>query len=468
MSAFGDGIKSMADGFQDRAKAMAGKVTDKVKEKGSELAQKGKDKGSEIMSNMLENKKIFQGKIGKMGKDMSDGAKSMGGKGLKAIKGAPAKLMQGAMRFVSLLSKIPMMLAAIPALLASPIVLIGLAVLALAVGLIIIWMKFKDQIMEKFTMMKAKVIGVVTSLVEGFLEVWQKVKDWFGDKVHGIKSFLGLTTEEEDAEHEKKKLKKKQKKEAMNLKEEEIEKQMKEKFGDKALNFFGGSDEAKEEKKRLMEEASGNYDENLRLDNSSSTDLLSERDDKQEQSDAAQNQLDAREKAVELAMKNNDIVLNGKKLEGEEKRAVLEKRADEGKLDNKRAVFEGASNEQLKNFASTQAGNADKVQAELETREDYIPANNKGEARLAELNEEEVFGGITEKEELEMNRLERGQGDRIKDSGDRAKEAAEQISAQVLTNQNNSTSVSNTSVSEVPRVQNNDTTFNRTAVPVNT
>ena len=64
----------------------------------------------------------------------------------------------------------------------------------------------------------------------------------------------------------------------MSSKEEEIDAQMKEKFGDKALNFFGGSDEAKEEKKRLMKEASGDFDENKKLDDTSSKELLEERD----------------------------------------------------------------------------------------------------------------------------------------------------------------------------------------------
>lgn len=358
------------------------------------------------------------------------------------------------------------MLAAIPALLASPIVLIGLAVLALIIGLVIIWMKFKDQIKEKFEMMKTKVIGVVTSLVEGFLEVWQKVKDWFGDKVHGIKKFLGLTTEEEDAEQEKKKLEKQQKKEAMKLKEEEIDAQMKEKFGDKSLNFFGGSKEAKEEKKRMMEEAAGNYDENLKLDNTSSKDLLSERDSSLNAADAAKEQLQAREKAVEERMKTANITQNGKTLEGDEKRAFLEDMADKGRLDDKRATFEGASNEQLDNFAENKEVTAQKLQAELETREDYIPANMKGDARLSELQDEDLFGGLTEKEEMEMNRIERGQGDRIKDGADRAKEMGpkrESIQSTAVAQQNTNNNVTNNTISSSPNPRPTDNTISRTA-----
>lgn len=358
------------------------------------------------------------------------------------------------------------MLAAIPALLASPIVLIGLAVLALIIGLVIIWMKFKDQIKEKFEMMKTKVIGVVTSLVEGFLEVWQKVKDWFGDKVHGIKKFLGLTTEEEDAEHEKKQLEKKQKKEAMNLREEEIDAQMKEKYGDKALNFFGGSKEAKEEKKRMMEEADGNYDENKKLDDTSSQDLLTERDTSLNAAEDAKDQLQAREKAVEERMKTANVTQNGRTLEGDEKRAFLEDMADKGRLDDDRATFEGASNEQLENFAENKEVKAEKLQAELETREDYIPANMKGDARLSELQDEDLFGGLTEKEEMEMNRIERGQGDRIKDGADRAKEMGpkrESIQSTAVAQQNNNNNVTNNTISSSPNPRPTDNTISRTA-----
>lgn len=427
------------------------------------LASKGKDK---VTEGFTKGKDAMMDSVSKLGNNMKMGAKSMGGKGLKAIKSAPANLMKGARMFVSLLSKIPMMLAAIPALLASPIVLIGLAVLALIIGLVIIWMKFKDQIKEKFEMMKTKVIGVVTSLVEGFLEVWQKVKDWFGDKVHGIKKFLGLTTEEEDAEHEKKNLKKADKKEAMNLKEEEIDAQMKEKYGDKALNFFGGSKEAKEEKKRMMEEADGNYDENLKLDDTSSKELLEERDTNLNAADAAKDQLQAREKAVEERMKTANITQNGKTLEGDEKRAFLEDMADKGKLDNKRATFKDASNEQLENFAENKEVKAEKLQAELETREDYIPANMKGDARLSELQDEDLFGGLTEKEEMEMNRIERGQGDRIKDGADRAKEMGpkrESIQSTAVAQQNNNNNVTNNTISSSPNPRPTDNTISRTA-----
>jgi hypothetical protein len=452
-------VKDIAGSIVGAGKKKFGEAKDFVADK----ATKGQDKVTEIFN---YNKDAMMDSVTTLGNNMKMGAKSMGGKGLKAIKSAPAQLMKGARMFVSLLSKIPMMLAAIPALLASPIVLIGLAVLALIIGLVIIWMKFKDQIIEKFEMMKTKVTGVVTSLIDGFLEVWQKVKDWFGDKVHGIKKFLGLTTEEEDAEQEKKKLEKQQKKEAMKLKEEEIDAQMKEKFGDKSLNFFGGSKEAKEEKKRMMEEAAGNYDENLKLDNTSSKDLLSERDSSLNAADAAKEQLQAREKAVEERMKTANITQNGKTLEGDEKRAFLEDMADKGRLDDKRATFEGASNEQLDNFAENKEVTAQKLQAELETREDYIPANMKGDARLSELQDEDLFGGLTEKEEMEMNRIERGQGDRIKDGADRAKEMGpkrESIQSTAVAQQNTNNNVTNNTISSSPNPRPTDNTISRTA-----
>ena len=422
---------------------------------------------------MATNKDAMMDSVTTLGNNMKMGAKSLGGKGLKAIKMAPKMLMKGATRFVSLLARIPAMLAAIPALLASPIVLIGLAVLALIIGLVIIWVKFKDQIIEKFEMMKTKVTGVVTSLIDGFLEVWQKVKDWFGDKVHGIKKFLGLTTEEEDAEQEKKKLEKQQKKEAMKLKEEEIDAQMKEKFGDKSLNFFGGSKEAKEEKKRMMEEAAGNYDENLKLDNTSSKDLLSERDNDINNAAAAADQLDARKKEVERRMSdpNDQSVKDGKGnvLEGEAKRAVLEDLADRGKL-VRDEIFE-LYNNQLEKYFAHKFSESDKVQAELEPREVFIPINFANQGRIKELREIDGEGdldgpGLTEKERMELTRLERDQGDRIKDSADRAKEMGpkrESIQSTAIAQQNTNNNVTNNTISSSPNPRPTDTTINRTA-----
>ena len=459
-------VKDIAGSIVGAGKKKFGEAKDFVADK----ATKGQDKVTEIFN---YNKDAMMDSVTTLGNNMKMGAKSMGGKGLKAIKSAPAQLMKGARMFVSLLSKIPMMLAAIPALLASPIVLIGLAVLALIIGLVIIWVKFKDQIIEKFEMMKTKVTGVVTSLIDGFLEVWQKVKDWFGDKVHGIKKFLGLTTEEEDAEQEKKKLEKQQKKEAMKLKEEEIDAQMKEKFGDKSLNFFGGSKEAKEEKKRMMEEAAGNYDENLKLDNTSSKDLLEDRDNAINNAAAAADQLDARKKEVERRMSdpNDQSVKDGKGnvLEGEAKRAVLEDLADRGKL-VRDEIFE-LSNKQLENYFDQKYSDSDKAQAELETREDFIPINFANQGRIKELREIDGEGdldgpGLTEKERMELTRLERDQGDRIKDSADRAKEMGpkrESIQSTAIAQQNTNNNVTNNTISSSPNPRPTDTTINRTA-----
>ena len=459
---FGDGKAFVADSINNKVTAGKDFVTGKV--------TAGKDK---VTEGFTKGKDAMMDSVSKLGNNMKMGAKSLGGKGLKAIKMAPKMLMKGATRFVSLLARIPAMLAAIPALLASPIVLIGLAVLALIIGLVIIWVKFKDQIIEKFEMMKTKVTGVVTSLIDGFLEVWQKVKDWFGDKVHGIKKFLGLTTEEEDAEQEKKKLEKQQKKEAMKLKEEEIDAQMKEKFGDKSLNFFGGSKEAKEEKKRMMEEAAGNYDENLKLDNTSSKDLLEDRDNAINNAAAAADQLDARKKEVERRMSdpNDQSVKDGKGnvLEGEAKRAVLEDLADRGKL-VRDEIFE-LSNKQLENYFDQKYSDSDKAQAELETREDFIPINFANQGRIKELREIDGEGdldgpGLTEKERMELTRLERDQGDRIKDSADRAKEMGpkrESIQSTAIAQQNTNNNVTNNTISSSPNPRPTDTTINRTA-----
>ena len=259
----------------------------------------------------------------------------------------------------------------------------------------------------------------------------------------------------------------------MKLKEEEIDAQMKEKFGDKSLNFFGGSKEAKEEKKRMMEEAAGNYDENLKLDNTSSKDLLSERDNDINNAAAAADQLDARKKEVERRMSdpNDQSVKDGKGnvLEGEAKRAVLEDLADRGKL-VRDEIFE-LSNKQLENYFDQKYSDSDKAQAELETREDFIPINFANQGRIKELREIDGEGdldgpGLTEKERMELTRLERDQGDRIKDSADRAKEMGpkrESIQSTAIAQQNTNNNVTNNTISSSPNPRPTDTTINRTA-----
>ena len=465
-------MKEMVGNIGKKATDMKDNVTKKFGDGKAFVADKvteGKDK---VTEGFTKGKDAMMDSVSKLGNNMKMGAKSMGGKGLKAIKAAPAQLMKGARMFVSLLARIPMMLAAIPALLSSPIVLIGLAVLALIIGLVIIWMKFKDQIKEKFEMMKTKVIGVVTDLVEGFLEVWQKVKDWFSSKAFRIRKFLGLTTDEENAEFEKKQGEKKQKKEAMNSKEEEIDAQMKEKFGDKALNFFGGSDEAKEEKKRLMEEADSDFDENKKLDDTSSKDLLEDRDNDIEMAAGFADQLDARKKEVERRMSDpNDqtAIQNGKVLEGDAKRVFLEDLADKGKLVRDEIFV--ASNKQLENYFDQKYSDSDKKQAELETREDFIPINFANQGRIKELREIDGEGdldgpGLTEKERMELSRLERDQGDRIKDSADRAKEMGpkrESVQSTAVAQQNTNNNVTNNTISASPNPRPTDNTISRTA-----
>ena len=472
-------------------------VKDSVTSKVSNVKDKVGEKGGAVKDMFSEKAKLFQGKMADLGNTMKDGAKTMGGKGLKAIKMAPKMLMKGATRFVTLLARIPAMLAAIPAILASPFVLIGAAVLLLAVGLVLVWMKFKDSIMEKFEAMKTKVTEVVTNIVDGFLDVWQRVKNWFSDKVFGIRSFLGLTSEEEEAEKakqdaikekekEKERLKEEQKEIAMQAKEAEIDAQLKAEYGEDALNWgWGrGDKEAKEMKKQMMEQAEADIDQDMAMDDISSEGLLQERKESEQDYFNVQDVIDARQKEVENKVKFSNLKINGEDATEEQKREFYQEQADKGQLDGRLGGglerFEGTkgvTTEELLERQASEVLDINRAQKELDTREDYIPANAGDLASQQRRNElqgkqadDELFGdgeGLTEKERMELTRLERDQGDRIKDSADRAKEMGPKKPDPSITSvaqQNTNNNVTHNTISASPNPRPTDSTINRTAV----
>ena len=488
------GLVASAGAFFTTMKSSVGEKFKSAKESITGKISNVKEKGGAVKDMFSEKAELFQGKMSDLGNTMKNGAKTMGGKGLKAIKMAPKMLMKGATRFVSLLARIPMMLAAIPAILSSPFVLIGAAVLLLAIGLVLVWMKFKDSIMEKFEAMKTKVTEVVTNIVDGFLDVWQKVKDWFSDKVFGIRSFLGLTSEEEEAEHakqevikekekEKERLKEEQKEIALQAKEAEIDAQLKAEYGEDALNWgWGrGDSDAKDKKKQMMEQAEAEIDEDIAMDDISSEALLEERNQSKRDYDNVEGVIDARQEEVENKVKFSNLKINGEDATEEQKREFYQERADKGQLDGQGKLrnFEGTkgiTTEELKEIQAAEMEDRIKAQKELDTREDYVPLNRGDNATIARRNElqgkqadEEIFNdgdGLTEKEKMELTRLERDQGDRIKDSADRAKEMGPKRPDPSITSvaqQNTNNNVTNNTISASPNPRPTDNTINRTA-----
>ena len=346
-------------------------------------------------------------------------------------------------------------------------------------------------------MMKTKVTEVVTNIVDGFLDVWQRVKNWFSDKVFGIRSFLGLTSEEEEAEHakqevikekekEKERLKEEQKEIAMQAKEAEIDAQLKAEFGEDALNWgWGrGDSDAKDMKKQMMEQAEADIDQDMAMDDISSKDLLKERNQSEDDYDNVQNVIDARQKEVENKVKFSNLKINGEDATEEQKREYFQEQADKGQLDGRLGGglerFEGTkgvTTQELREEQAAEVLDINRAQKELDTREDYIPMNRGDNATIARRNElqgiqsdDEVFGdgeGLTEKEKMELTRLERDQGDRIKDSADRAKEMGPKrpdpsINTSVA-QQNTNNNVTNNTISASPNPRPTDRTINRTA-----
>ena len=336
---------------------------------------------------------------------------------------------------------------------AAPIIgialLIGLGVAAIVMAGMFIYRKFqenKDYIFAKFTAMKQKVSDIVGNITGFFSKIWQNISDFIREKILKIKSFLGLTSDEEEKELEGIKKRKAKKKE-----NEEKATQM-------AMQELRGDEEfqnaSQMQKMRMIQKRQKLHfeklDQQAQFDEMDTQALLDERKAKQEELKGKQDALDARNEyifmerqadsdaadaeknriekkkesldaQIERDMENSTIRHNGVILEGdakrqflmdmqagerdalvereaqmkaqafanEEKYETMQEQADLGILRDKEGNMVGGdayaytSTERLQGEANELSNEVGAMQGSLKGREDYVPAKEISDEEVA-------------------------------------------------------------------------------------
>lgn len=248
--------------------------------------------------------------------------------------------------------------------------LIAAGVAALVLAGMFIYNKFienKDYIFAKFKAVFQKVGDIISGITGFFTGIWQKISDFIREKFLKIKSFLGLTSDEEEKELEQIKARKAK------------EKENKEKAQQMAMQELAQDEEFQNastmEKAKMIAERSKQHfaklDQQAQFDEMDTQALLDERKAKQEELKGKQDAIDARnayifeekkadsdaitaeqqriadkrkalDESIERDMEISTVRQNGVILEGEAKRQFL--------LDMQKSEREGlvASEEQLK------------------------------------------------------------------------------------------------------------------------
>lgn len=193
------------------------------------------------------------------------------------------------------------------------------------------------------------------------------------------------------------------------------------------------------------------------LEDEDTQQLLNRRKAREAMADKAQALIDNREMEVNRAMQG-DVEVNGRMLEGDEKRAYLEAQADTGRFD-KDKDGKGITTEQLRNIKDRQDMKAMEIQGELDTRRDYLKKGEYGEYTV----EQDPTGGD------EDIKVYADTGDRVKTAEELRKEATEGMGQGMSVNTANSVTnnnaTTNTTVNQTPRASDDDTGSKYSAVP---
>ena len=201
--------------------------------------------------------------------------------------------------------------------------LIGLGVAALVMAGMFIYNKFqenKDYIFAKFTAMKQKVSDIVGNITGFFSNIWQNISDFIREKLLKIKSFLGLTSDEEEKELEGIKKRKAKKKE-----NEAKATQM-------AAQELAGDEEfqnaSQMEKMRMIQKRQKLHfeklDQQAQFDEMDTQALLDERKAKQEELKGKQDALDARNEYIFLEKQADSDAATAEQKRIEKKRENLD------------------------------------------------------------------------------------------------------------------------------------------------
>lgn len=348
--------------------------------------------------------------------------------------------------------------------------LVGLAVAALVMAGKYIYDKFqenKELIFSKFQEMKDKVANVVSNIVSFFTNIWQGISDFIREKVLKIKSFLGLTSDEEEAElaaiNERKAKKKDQRKRAEEAAQSEMD------YMEETGQLEGMSRREKRKlRKQKEKEQLARIEEQDEYDAQSSQELLDRRNEGRKQADFAKEQMEDKEKYISQRKVSSDLSEEEQKFAREK----IQKNADE----------QFGTDQQLRELRQEGVNESMRAQYALEGRDDYISArevsDEEREALKNKFNVDEddidmnTVSGFNGQEynsnedvgkfNAEMDRLD---GDRIKDARDAAEEMSQmppkptQLQSNAAVQQNNN--VNNTYRVDRPSPRNNEPTGTR-------
>tara|TARA_Y100000996_G_scaffold408517_1_gene387702 strand:- start:1133 stop:3391 length:2259 start_codon:yes stop_codon:yes gene_type:complete len=243
---------------------------------------------------------------------------------------------------------------------AAPIIgialLIGLGVAALVWAGMKLYQMFqenKDYIYAKFNAVWTKIQDVISGITGFFTNIWQNISDFIKESFLKIKSFLGLTSDEEEKELQAIKDRKAKKKANQEAAEKEALEQLKDDTEYQNASRKEKKKMLKEREKQLFKEK----DQAAKFDEMDTQQLIDERNAKQEEldgklaalnarneyifqeklndqakADAEKNAIEEKRKAIDdqiaTDMELSTIRVNGVVLEGAEKRAWLEEQAE--------------------------------------------------------------------------------------------------------------------------------------------
>ena len=346
--------------------------------------------------------------------------------------------------------------------------LIGLAVAAVVLAAKFIYDKFmenKDLIMEKFQAMKDKVASIVGNIVSFFTNIWQGISDFIREKVLKIKSFLGLTSDEEEAElaaiNERKAKKKDQRKRAEEAAKSEME------YMEETGQLEGMSRREKRKlRKQKEKEALARIEEQDEYDAQSSEQLMERRDAGRDLSDDAQKEMEAKEQYIEQQVTSGNLIDNGEQVtDMDKRREMAEASADR--------MFR--TDEELRKANQLGINESMRAQMALEGRDDYVSAreltDEENAALMAKHNlteedfEPENINAFDEDQNAYFAEVDRLDGDRIKDARDAAEEMSQMPPkpANLATTavQQNNNNINNTYRVDRPTPRNNEPTGTR-------
>lgn len=346
--------------------------------------------------------------------------------------------------------------------------LIGLAVAAVVLAAKFIYDKFmenKELIMEKFQAMKDKVASIVGNIVSFFTNIWQGISDFIREKVLKIKSFLGLTSDEEEAElaaiNERKAKKKDQRKRAEEAAQAEMD------YMEETGQLEGMSRREKRKlRKQKEKEQLARIEEQDEYDAQSSEELMERRDAGRNLSDYARQQMDEKERYINVATATGEMTRNGEEVtDMDERRAMAQDAAD--------ARF--GTDEELRKANQEGINEAIRAEYTLSGRDDYISAreltDEEDAALMAKHNlteedlEPENINQFDSDQNAYFAERDRLDGDRIKDARDAAEEMSQMPPkpANLATTavQQNNNNINNTYRVDRPTPRNNEPTGTR-------